>query len=218
MCVNAAAVTCMNAANTVALAANMNNLHRQHMNLQRQIMQTNMQIQQRQRMQSEKYVLEHERELLEKQRQQMSNENNQQPNDEKKIILTEKQKQDEAQRIKEQKYQKLLDYSLLAESCQSLICPLDLFDPETWEFKKEECPFCKSCFEITPFDWSDGLHSRIGHVGCFTYGEDLFRNDNPPIKKIIKKLKFEERNIDILNEDYFKNSIFELAGALYNGI
>lgn len=217
MCVNAAAVTCMNAANTVALAANINNLHRQHMNLQRQIMQTNMQIQQRQRMQSEKYALERERELLEKQRQQMSNENNQQPNDEKKIILTEKQKQDEAQRIKEQKYQRLLDYILLAESCQSLICPLDLFDPETWEFKKEECPFCKSCFEITPFDWSDGLHRRVGHMGCFTYGEDLFRNDNPPIKKIIKKLKFEERNIDIMDEDYFKNSIFGLMGV-YNGI
>lgn len=215
MCVNAAAVTCMNAANTVALAANMNNLHRQHMNLQQQIMQTNMQIQQRQRMQSEKYALERERELLEKQCQQMNNENNQQSGDEKKIILTEKQKQDEAQRIKEQKYQRLLDYTLLAESCQSLICPLDLFDPETWEFKKEECPFCKSCFEITPFDWSDGLHRRIGGTfGCFTYGEDIWFKENPPIKKIIKKLKFEERNIDILNEDYFKNSIFELAGAL----
>lgn len=194
MCVNAAAVTCMNAANTVALAANMNNLHRQHMDLQRQIMQTHMQIQQR---------------------QQMNNENNQQPTDEKKIILTEKQKQDEAQRIKEQNYQRLLDYILLAESCQSLICPLDLFDPETWEFKKEECPFCKSCFEITEYDWCEGLHRRIGgKFGCFTYGEDIWFKENPPIKKIIKKLKFEERNIDILNEDYFKNSIFALAGAL----
>lgn len=101
-----------------------------------------------------------------------------------------------------EKYEKLLDYLLLAQSCNDLICPLDLFDPVTWEFKKEECPFNKSCFDITIVDWHNGLDTSIGSIGCFMYGENLLFKKNSPIKKIIKKLKYNERNINIFNEHY----------------
>lgn len=103
---------------------------------------------------------------------------------------------------KKQNAEKLLDYLLLSQSCNDLICPLDLFDPVTWEFKKEECPFNKSCFDITIVDWHNGLNTSIGSIGCFMYGENSLLKKNSPIKKIIKKLKYNERNINIFNEHY----------------
>ena len=181
------------AANTALITTSMNQA-RHRSNMQRQFMQNNLSRQQaRLRRQSESQEYE------QTQCQQVED---QQSKETPKIFLTEEQKKEERQRIEEQKLDRKLDYALLAWGCNQLICPLDLLDPETWEFRKEECPFCKSCFEITPFDWCDGLHTSFGRMGCFTYKENLFNNDDPPIKKIIKKLKYKERNIDIMKENF----------------
>lgn len=189
--IGASAATVAAAANT-SLLINMNNLSRHRHNMQQRFMQNNLFMQQeRLRRQSESQ--EYEQTQQQKDKQQFE--------ENLKIFLTEEQKQDEKRRVEERLLDRKFDYALLAWGCNQLICPLDLLDPETWEFMKEECPFCKSCFEITPADWYNGLRVSFGHKGCFTYKENLF-NNNPPIEKIIKKLKYKERNIDIMKENF----------------